>query len=141
MKSELFVSLIIAMALIITTIVIIAFILWPVLPIPSGSVTGELVSYEIKPIDYDLMTYPYTRVTLKNYTITGDMFTHWNYYTTEEGTYTIDSFHFDGEYTDVEDLAIGDTYEFVYKKGSRPSDASPGESITQYYLLWINEVK
>jgi len=129
MKSDGFGSLIMAIAGIGAIAIIIIFIFYPVLPIPAGSVTGELVSYTIKPIDYDLMTYPYTRITLNNYTVTGDISGY-------DG-----KFWFDGEYQDVADLTIGNTYEFVYKISSRPSDTTSGDDITEYYLLWINEVE
>lgn len=102
---------------------------YPILPIASGSVTGELVSFEVKPIDYDYQTYAWTKVVLRNYTITGDM-PDWS-----------NTFFFDGEYREVENLVIGNVYEFVYKRGSRPSDTTSGDNIIQYYLLGINEVK
>ena len=124
-----YMPLVVRIALTATIIAIIAFTFYPVLPIPTGSVTGELVSFKIKPIDYDLMIYPYTKVVLNNYTTTGDISEYDN------------TFWFDGEYPDVEDLTIGNTYEFVYKKGSRPSDTTSGDDITQFYLLWINEVE
>jgi len=110
-------------------IFIIGFVIWqiyPVLPIPSGSVTGELVSYEIRPINYDLQTYPWTRIVLKNYTVNGGI-GDWD-----------NKFYFDGEYPEVDNLVIGNIYEFVYKQGSRPSDTTSGDEITQFYLLGIN---
>ena len=102
---------------------------YPILPIASGSVTGELVSFEVKPIDYDYQTYAWTKVVLRNYTITGDM-PDWS-----------NTFFFDGEYSAVENLVIGNVYQIEYKRGSRPSDTTSGDNIIQYYLLGINEVK
>jgi len=122
-------DVIVAISTIAAIVVIAVYIFYPVLPIPAGSVTGELVSYKIKPSDYDLMTYPSTKVVLNNHTVTGDISEYDN------------TFWFDGEYQDVADLTIGNTYEFVYKIGSRPSDTTSGDDITEYYLLWINEVE
>jgi len=144
MKEETKVGLIqilLTVGIVAITITIAVIIAYPILPIPSGSVTGELVSVEVHPMGDFCGDYAWTMVKLKNYTGTGELIDCWNYQTTAEGTYLVDRFYFDGEYTEVEDLTIGNTYEFVYKTGSRMSDVTSSESITQFYLLHINEVK
>ena len=122
------VQILMTVGIIVITILIAVVIAWPILPIPSGSVTGELKSVEVHPMGWMCGDYAWTMVVLKNYTVTGDIEDYDN------------KFFFDGEYTEVEDLKIGNTYEFVYKIGSRLSDTTSGDSITQYYLLHINEV-
>jgi len=112
------------------TLIIIGFAFWvfyPFIPIPSGSVKGNLVSYEVHPMGWMCGDYAWTKVILKNVSCNGDKwFCSGN------------TFYFDDEYRDVEDLTIGNYYEFVYKKGSRPSDTTSGDMVEQYYLLWIN---
>ena len=109
---------------------IIGCIIWTIyliLPIPSGSVTGEFVSCEVRPWGDFCGQYPWTRITLRNYSVTGEI-DDWD-----------NDFYFDGEYYEVEDLTVGSVYKFTYKIGSRPSDTTSGDSITQYYLLGINK--
>jgi len=113
---------------IIPFIFIIGFVIWivyPLLPIPSGSVKGELVSFEVKPSGDFCGSYPWTKIVLNNYSATGEI-PDWD-----------NTFYFDGEYYEVEDLTIGKSYEFVYKSGSRPSDTTSGQQIPQFYLLEI----
>lgn len=123
------IQILMTVGIIVITIAIAVIIAYPILPIPSGSVTGELVSVEVHPMGWMCGDYAWTMVVLNNYTVTEDM-PDWD-----------NKFFFDGEYTEVEDLTIGNTYEFVYKIGSRMSDASAGDSITQYYLLHVNEAE
>jgi len=107
---------------------LIVWIIFPFLPIPSGSVTGELVSVEVKPMGDFCGSYAWTKVVLNDYVVEGDISDSDNV------------FYFDGEYYEVEDLTVGSVYKFTYKIGSRPSDTTSGDSITQYYLLGIEKI-
>ena len=85
--------------------------------LPSGSYTGVLISYEIRTWDdMPCCVYPWAEVVL------------------DTGTY-----YFDGEYKNIEELIIGNEYEFVYGMGCHEAGSTAGEYIEDKVLLWINE--
>lgn len=92
--------------------------------VERGSVTGIFVSGYTEDYGDFCGQYPYTRISLRNWTSDGaNPFE--SYY---------NEFHFFGYHPEVDDLSIGQTYKFSYHKESRSADSDASETI-YYYVI------
>jgi len=112
--------------ILITGIIIFLLILMSVLQVwnpfaPSGHITGIFVKAEHRGFGDFCGQYPFTRIVLNNYSVTGDI-DDWD-----------NVFYFGNQHSDVDNFKVGQKIKVNYHQESRPSDTTSGNTI--YY--WV----